>query len=74
MSEKIVDARGLICPLPVLKARKALLSLSAGESLTLLATDLNTPKDAALFCQETGHIFVSSLEKQGFFEIVLRRV
>ena len=73
MSENVVDARGLICPLPVLKARKMLLSLSSGETMILLATDQNTPKDAALFCKESGHSLVSSVEKQGFFEIILQR-
>lgn len=49
------DARGLVCPLPVLKARKLLLSLPAGALLRVSVTDAHAPKDFALFCAETGN-------------------
>ncbi|HYD18657.1 MAG TPA: sulfurtransferase TusA family protein [Patescibacteria group bacterium] len=55
MTHHTLDARGLICPLPVLKARKKLLALAAGEKLVVLVTDPHAEKDFALFCAEAGH-------------------
>jgi len=50
-----LDARGLKCPLPVLKARKALQPLAAGQVLELLADDPAAPKDFLSFAATTGH-------------------
>ena len=49
-----LDARGLKCPLPVLKARRALKALPPGEALEVLATDPAAPKDFQAFARETG--------------------
>lgn len=51
----MVDARGLKCPLPVLKAEKALAQLAPGASLTVLATDPMAKIDIPLFCRQQGH-------------------
>ena len=59
-----LDARGLVCPLPVLKARKILLGLSPGELLAVSVTDSYAPKDFELFCAESGHI-LKSVESTG---------
>ena len=53
-----IDARGLLCPLPVLKARKRLLSMPAGKVLRLLATDPAAVVDVPHFCAEAGHEFL----------------
>lgn len=66
-----LDARGLICPLPVLKARKILLSMQAGERLEVLATDANAPKDFVLYCQESGHRLVERHSENGHFRILV---
>lgn len=50
-----LDARGLLCPLPVLKARKRLAALSLGDILRLRADDPAAPLDVAHFCREQGH-------------------
>jgi tRNA 2-thiouridine synthesizing protein A len=55
-----LDAMGLLCPLPVLKARKRLMSLSRGETLTVLADDPAAVIDVPHFCAEAGHALVSS--------------
>ncbi|WP_299671558.1 sulfurtransferase TusA family protein [uncultured Roseobacter sp.] len=55
-----LDATGLLCPLPVLKARKRLLSLKAGETLTMRADDPAAVVDVPHFCAEAGHELVSS--------------
>ncbi len=53
-----LDARGLLCPLPVLKARKRLSGLEPGEVLRLLADDPAAPLDVMHFCAEQGHVLV----------------
>ena len=55
-----LDATGLLCPLPVLKARKRLQALASGETLTVLADDPAAIVDVPHFCSETGHELVSS--------------
>ncbi|MDW4496382.1 sulfurtransferase TusA family protein [Sulfitobacter sp. D35] len=55
-----LDATGLLCPLPVLKARKRLMSLSPGETLTVQADDPAAIVDVPHFCAEAGHTLVST--------------
>lgn len=50
-----LDARGLNCPLPVLKARKRLAGMGPGERLVVLATDPRAPDDFRAFCEAAGH-------------------
>jgi tRNA 2-thiouridine synthesizing protein A len=54
-SEKTLDLSGLLCPLPVLKARKRLESLPSGETLMVIATDPMSAIDMPHFCSEQGH-------------------
>jgi tRNA 2-thiouridine synthesizing protein A len=56
--EQLVDARGLLCPLPVLKLRKKLKSVPSGTLLQLLATDPAAVVDVPHFCMESGHELV----------------
>jgi len=60
-----LDATGLLCPLPVLKARRTLKSVPAGAILEVLATDPGATKDFAHFCQTTGCELVESSEQPG---------
>jgi tRNA 2-thiouridine synthesizing protein A len=63
-----LDTRGLNCPLPILKTRKAIAMLSSGEILEVTATDPGSVKDLDSFCSQTGHEMVSSEEiEDGFF-------
>ncbi len=55
-----LDAVGLLCPLPVLKARKRLQALNAGDEITVLADDPAAIVDIPHFCSEAGHTLVSS--------------
>mgnify|MGYP001277990355 CR=1 FL=1 len=71
MSNHTYDARGLICPLPVLKARKILLSLPAGASLTVSVTDSHAPKDFELFCAEAGYALQGVAPVDGGFDITI---
>lgn len=58
-ADQVLDALGLRCPLPVLKARKALSALAAGQVLEVLANDPAAPEDFAALCQVTGHRLVA---------------
>ena len=68
-----LDARNLKCPLPVLRARKAMKEVAAGGLLKVLATDPGAPKDFVHFCETTGHELVESAESEGVFSLVIRK-
>ncbi|WP_299846637.1 sulfurtransferase TusA family protein [uncultured Paracoccus sp.] len=57
-----VDARGLLCPLPVLRLRKRLMSVAPGTRLRLIATDPAAVVDVPHFCAEGGHVMVEMRE------------
>ncbi|MEJ2610446.1 MAG: sulfurtransferase TusA family protein [Candidatus Thiodiazotropha sp.] len=75
MNENIntLDARGLNCPLPILKTKKALATLSAGEVLQITATDPGSVKDLSSFCEQTGHEMLSSQQQSGEFHFKIRK-
>lgn len=68
-----LDARGLKCPLPVLKAKKAMKPLAAGDTLTVIATDPSAPKDFEEFCAATGFALVENRADGAEFIIVVRK-
>ncbi len=71
--DREVDARGLLCPLPVLRARKVLLGMAPGQVLRLLASDPAAVVDVPHFARESGHEFLGS-ETAGDAEVYwLRR-
>ena len=55
-----LDCTGLLCPLPVLRARKRLMAMRAGEVLRVLATDAMAAVDLPHFCAEAGHVFLAA--------------
>ncbi|MGJ8525458.1 Sulfur carrier protein TusA [Halomonadaceae bacterium LMG 33818] len=68
-----VDARGLSCPLPLLKAKQGLVGLSEGECLELLATDSGSWGDVASFAALSHHTLISREEEAGEYRFVLRK-
>ena len=60
--DKELDARGLNCPLPILRAKKALAELTGGQVLRIIATDPGSVKDFAAFAKQTGNELLSSAE------------
>ncbi len=60
--DKELDARGLNCPLPILRCKKALAEVAAGQVLKVLATDPGSVKDFQAFCKQTGHELISFIE------------
>jgi tRNA 2-thiouridine synthesizing protein A len=68
-----LDARGLKCPLPVLRARKSMKEVAPGGLLKVLATDPGAPQDFVHFCETTGHELVESSESDGVYSLVIRK-
>ena len=62
----VVDARGLSCPLPTIKARRALAALAPGATLVVLATDPEAPLDLAALAADGGHAFARAREGAGW--------
>jgi tRNA 2-thiouridine synthesizing protein A len=71
--DKEVDARGLNCPLPILRAKKALTDMQSGQVLKVLATDPGSVKDFQSFSKQTGHPLVSHDEVDKEFTFFMRK-
>ena len=69
----ILDAKGLKCPLPVLKARKAMREVPAGGVLRVLATDPGAVKDFEHFCKTTGHQLLACRDEAGVLTLEIRK-
>lgn len=69
--DKELDARGLNCPLPILRCKKALAEITDGQVLKVMATDPGSVKDFQAFCKQTGHELLSleTQEKEFIFHI-----
>lgn len=76
MSETVatahLDARGLFCPMPILKASQMLETLKSGEHLEVLADDPAAPSDFVAFAKRTGNPLVESTESAGTYRFVLQ--
>lgn len=68
-----LDARGLNCPLPILRAKKSIAALNSGQVLRIMATDPGSVKDFEAFCKQTGNTLVSSGQNDGAFEFLIRK-
>ena len=71
--QKEVDARGLNCPLPILKAKKALAEMGSGDVLKVIATDPGSMRDFQAFARQTGNELVEQSSAGGEFVHLLRR-
>ncbi len=68
-----LDARGLNCPLPILRAKKAIATLATGETLQILATDPGSVKDFEAFARQTGNTLLESRESGGEFVFLMQK-
>jgi tRNA 2-thiouridine synthesizing protein A len=68
-----LDARGLNCPLPILRAKKALNGLQPGQTLRVRATDPGAVKDFDAFCKSTGNELISSEQSSGEYVFQIRK-
>lgn len=71
--ETTLDARGLNCPLPILRTKKSLNDLQSGDTLKVVASDPGSVKDIAAFCKQTGNPLVSSAHSGSDYEFVIRK-
>lgn len=69
----LLDVKGLNCPLPILKAKKAMKDISIGDILEVHATDPGSVKDFEAFCRQTGHELVQSIEENGIYKYKIKR-
>lgn len=72
-ADKELDAKGLACPLPILRTKKALADMSTGQVLKVMATDPGSQKDFVAFAKQTGNILVASEGANGIFIFFLQR-
>ncbi len=72
MADQTLDAKGLNCPLPILKAKKALKGVPAGGTLEILATDPGAVADFQAFCRTTGNTMLETGEDNGVYRFVIK--
>jgi tRNA 2-thiouridine synthesizing protein A len=73
LADKILDARNLTCPLPILKAKKALGEVAVGGTLEVLATDPGAVEDFRAFCKSTGNTLLEQTEAAGVYRALIQR-
>ena len=74
MANMVLDAKGLNCPLPILKAKKALRDVPVGETLEVLATDPGAVADFDAFCRATGNELVESTQDDNVYRFVIKHL
>ena len=72
-AEKEIDTRGLNCPLPILKAKKALADMRSGDVLKVVSTDPGSMRDFQAFARQTGNELVEHGERDGAFYFLMKR-
>jgi tRNA 2-thiouridine synthesizing protein A len=72
LADKTLDARGLTCPLPILKAKKALAEVPKGGTLEVLATDPGAVEDFQSFCKATGNTLLEQTEAAGVYRSLIK--
>lgn len=73
MADQLLDAKGLNCPLPILKAKKALKGMAAGQVLEIQATDPGSVADFAAFCNQTGNELLSQSSEGDVYKFEIKR-
>lgn len=71
--DKELDARGLNCPLPILKTKKSLADMASGQVLKVVSTDAGSVKDMQAFANQTGNILVSSAIEKGEYVFLMQK-
>ncbi len=72
-SNQTLDARGLNCPLPILRTKKSLNGLQSGETLKVVSTDPGSLKDMVAFCSQTGNTLLASQQSGSDYEFLIRK-
>ena len=72
MADAVLDAKGLNCPLPILKAKKALKDVPSGGTLEVLSTDPGSVADFEAFCRTTGNELLDSKSGDGVYTFLIK--
>lgn len=73
MADKTIDAKGTNCPVPILKAKKAIAEIPVGGTLEVLATDPGAVPDFQAFCRQTGNTLLEQSESGGEYRFLIKR-
>ena len=73
MADAVLDAKGLNCPLPILKAKKALKDVPPGGTLEIIATDPGSVADFEAFCRATGNELLETSSGDGVYTFLIKR-
>lgn len=71
--DKELNARGMSCPLPIVKTKKSLADMTAGQVLKVISTDTGSVKDMAAFAEQTGNALLSTVEENGEFVFYMQK-
>jgi tRNA 2-thiouridine synthesizing protein A len=71
--DKELNARGLSCPLPIVKTKKALADMASNQVLKVISTDTGSVKDMAAFAEQTGNTLLSTVEEKGEFVFFMKK-
>ncbi|HLX82070.1 MAG TPA: sulfurtransferase TusA family protein [Burkholderiales bacterium] len=71
--DKEIDTRGLNCPLPILRTKKALADVQSGQVLKVVSTDPGSVKDFETFAKQTGHALLQHAEANGEFTFFMKK-
>lgn len=70
--DEVLDCRGLVCPMPVLKTKKAITNMKSGQILEILGTDPGTRNDLPSFTSRAGHEYLGEKEDEGFTRFYIK--
>ena len=73
MADQVLDARGLNCPLPILKTKKAINKMESGQVLEVLSTDAGSVKDLEAFCNQTGNKLLETVGDDGKYTFTIEK-
>ena len=73
MAQETIDTSGMNCPIPIMKAKKAIKSMNTGTTLEVISTDPGSVRDFEAFSRATGNKLLESVEENGVFRFVLEK-
>ncbi|MEW6427712.1 MAG: sulfurtransferase TusA family protein [Thermodesulfobacteriota bacterium] len=72
-ADEVLDAKGLSCPMPLLRTKKAINNISSGQVLEIQGTDPGSKNDLPGWCERSGHKFLGALDGDGFFRFFIQK-
>ena len=73
MAQETIDTSGMNCPIPIMKAKKAIKSMNTGTTLEVISTDPGSVRDFEAFSRATGNELLESVEENGVFRFILQK-